>query len=67
MEEQTMEENRITAIIKEKTDVVRTAFTMAVDNDLLRKNPFDFERAKVLINDAVKRDALTAKHRFAYL
>lgn len=43
------------------------AFAMAVDDDLLRKNPFDFERAKVLINDAVKRDALTAKNRFAYL
>lgn len=40
---------------------------MAVDNDLLRKNPFDFECAKVLIDDAVKRDALTAKHWFAYL
>ena len=47
--------------------VVRPAFAMAVDNDLLRKNPFDFECAKVLIDDVVKRDALTAKHRFAYL
>lgn len=62
-----MEENRITAITKEKTDVVRPAFAMAVDNDLLRKNPFDFECAKVLIDDVVKRDALTAKHWFAYL
>lgn len=37
-----MEENRITAITKEKSDVVRPAFAMAVDDDLLRKNPFDF-------------------------
>ena len=34
---------------------------MAVEDDLLCKNPFDFELAKVLIDDSVKRDALTPK------
>lgn len=47
--------------------VVRPAFAMAVEDDLLRKNPFDFELAKVLINDSVKRDALTAKQERDYL
>ena len=47
--------------------VLRPAFQMAVEDDLLRKNPFDFELASVLINDAVKRDALTQKQERAYL
>lgn len=47
--------------------VVRPAFQMAVEDDMLRKNPFDFELADVLINDLVKRDALTAKQERAFL
>lgn len=47
--------------------VVRPAFQMAVEDDMLRKNPFDFELADVLINDSVKRDALTAKQERAFL
>ena len=47
--------------------MVRPAFAMAVEDDLLRKNPFDFELAKVLIDDSVKRDALTAKQERDFL
>lgn len=47
--------------------VVRPAFAMAVEDDLLRKNPFDFELAKVLIDDSVKRDALTEKQERDFL
>lgn len=47
--------------------VVRPAFAMAVEDDLLRKNPFDFELAKVLIDDSVKRDALTPKQERDFL
>ena len=47
--------------------VIRPAFAMAVEDDLLRKNPFDFELAKVLIDDSVKRDALTAKQEKEFL
>lgn len=47
--------------------VVRPAFAMAVEDDLLRKNPFDFELAKVLVNDAVQRDALTPKQERDFL
>lgn len=47
--------------------VIRPAFAMAVEDDLLRKNPFDFELARVLIDDSVKRDALTAKQERDFL
>ena len=47
--------------------VVRPAFAMAVEDDTLRKNPFDFKLADALINDAVKREALTAKQERAFL
>lgn len=39
--------------------VIRPAFQMAVDDDLIRKNPFDWELADVLINDSVKREAIS--------
>lgn len=47
--------------------VVRPAFAMAVEDDFLHKNPFDFELASVLINNSVKRDALTAKQERNFL
>lgn len=47
--------------------VVRPAFQMAVDDDLLVKNPFGFELATVLINDSVKREAITAKQERQFL
>lgn len=40
---------------------------MAVKGDLLRKYPFDFELAKALIDDSIKRDALTAKQERDFL
>ncbi len=47
--------------------VVRPAFAMAVEDDLLRKNPFDFELADCLVNDSVKREALTLKQEREFL
>lgn len=47
--------------------VVRPAFRMAVEDDWLVKNPFDFPLAECLINDSVKRDAITAKQQRAFL
>ena len=41
--------------------VLRPAFQMAVDDDILRKNPFEFMLATVLVNDAVTREAITRK------
>ena len=37
--------------------VLRPAFQMAVDDDLIRKNPFGFELASVIVNDSVTREA----------
>ena len=39
--------------------VLRPAFAMAVEDDLIRKNPFDFKLAKVLINDSITREAIS--------
>lgn len=39
--------------------VLRPAFQMAVDDDVLHKNPFGFELATVIINDSVTREAIT--------
>jgi integrase len=40
---------------------------MAVDDDLLRKNPFSFELASVVVNDSVTREALTRKQERDFL
>ena len=39
--------------------VLHPAFQMAVDDDILVKNPFGFQLAGVLVNDAVTREAIT--------
>lgn len=47
--------------------VLRPAFQMAVDDDLLVKNPFEFQLHTVVVNDSVKRDAITRKQERAFL
>ena len=47
--------------------VVRQAFKMAVDDDLIRKNPFAFELASVVVNDSVTREAITRKQQREFL
>ena len=47
--------------------VVRPAFQMAVDDDLIRKNPFEFQLATVVMNDSVTREAITRKQERAFL
>ena len=47
--------------------VVRPAFQMAVDDDLIRKNPFEFQLATVVVNDSVTREALTRKQERDFL
>lgn len=39
--------------------VLRPAFQMAVDDDIIVKNPFGFQLQTVLVNDSVTREALT--------
>jgi site-specific recombinase XerD len=47
--------------------VVRPAFQMAVDDDLIRKNPFEFQLATVVVKDSVTREAITRKQERAFL
>ena len=47
--------------------VVRPAFQMAVDDDLIRKNPFEFQLATVVVNNSVTREAITRKQERAFL
>ena len=45
--------------VKTVRGVLRPSFKMAVDDDLLNKNPFGFELAGVVVNDSVTREAIT--------
>ena len=47
--------------------VLRPAFQMAVDDDLIRKNPFHFELVTVIVNDSVRREAITHDQKRKYL
>lgn len=47
--------------------VLRPAFQMAVDDDLLRKNPFQFELVSVIVNDSVTREAITHDEKRKFL
>ncbi len=47
--------------------VLRPAFQMAENDDLIRKNPFQFELATVVVNDSVTREAVTRKQQREYL
>ena len=47
--------------------IVRPAFEMAVDDDMIRKNPFKFKLSDVIPNDAYLRDALTKEQQERYL
>jgi len=47
--------------------VLRPAFQLAVDDDILVKNPFDFQLVNVLINDSVTREAITKEQMNSFL
>ena len=40
---------------------------MAVDDDVLHKNPFSFELATVVVNDSVTREAITREQMRKFL
>lgn len=42
--------------------ILRPAFRQAYDDDLIRRNPFDFELATVIVNDSVIREAITREN-----
>ena len=39
--------------------VLRPAFQLAVDDDYIRKNPFSFQVVEVIVNDSVRREAIS--------
>ena len=47
--------------------ILRPAFEMAVDDDMIRKNPFKFQMRDLLPDDAFKRNALTTEQQKQYL
>lgn len=47
--------------------VLRPAFQLAFDDDLIRKNPFNFELASVVVNDSVTREAITREEERKFL
>lgn len=47
--------------------VLKPAFQMACDEDIIRKNPFDFSLAGVVVNDTKKRDALTPEQQRIFM
>ena len=47
--------------------VVKPAFQMACDEDIIRKNPFAFSLAGVVINDSKKREALNPKEQNIFM
>ena len=53
------EDGRRYSTVKTVRGVLRPAFQMAVDDDVLIKNPFGFELAGVVVNDTVTREAIT--------
>lgn len=53
----------VQAVVK----VLRPAFKMAVNDDLIRKNPFDFKTGDAVTNDSKTREALTPEQEQAYM
>ncbi len=47
--------------------VLRPAFQMAMDDDLIRRNPFEFKLGTVVVNDSVTREAITRKQEQQFL
>ena len=45
--------------IKTVRGVLRPAFQMAMDDNIIQKNPFGFQLAGVVVNDSVTREAIT--------
>ena len=61
------EDGRGYSTIHSVRGVVRPAFQMAVENDLLLKNPFEFQLNTVVVNDSVTREAISRKQERDFL
>ena len=61
------EDGRSYSSIHSIRGVLRPAFALAMEDDYIRKNPFDFELAKVIVNDSVTREAITREQMRKFL
>ena len=62
-----MENHTLYSSIHTIRGVLRPAFQMAMDDDILVKNPFQFELAGVIVNDSVTREAITKEQMRKFL
>ena len=53
--------------IDEINKIMKPAFRMAVENDLIRKNPFQFSISDVVKNESQKREAITKSQMESFL
>ena len=53
--------------IKNHKRSLSAAFITAVQNDMIRKNPFEFDIADVIANDTVRKEALSPEQENAFL
>ena len=53
--------------VKTVRGILRPAFQMAVDDDILNKNPFGFQLAGVVINDSITREAISREDMRRFL
>lgn len=61
------EDGRGYSSVKTIRGVLRPAFQMAVDDEVLNKNPFGFQLAGVVVNDSVTREAITKEQMNKFL
>jgi len=61
------EDGRNHSAIARVWTVLKPAFGLAVDDDIVRKNPFDFRLSDVVPNDTSHREALTPEQKEKYL
>ncbi|MCI7692082.1 MAG: site-specific integrase [Oscillospiraceae bacterium] len=53
--------------VKTVRGILRPAFQMAVDDDILNKNPFGFQLSGVVINDSITREAISREDMRRFL
>ncbi|SDZ97052.1 Site-specific recombinase XerD [Lachnospiraceae bacterium NK3A20] len=61
------EDGKGASTIKTVRGVLRPAFQMAVDDDILLKNPFGFQLAGVIVNDSTTREAISKEQMNSFL
>ncbi len=61
------EDGRSYSTIQNIRGVLRPAFQMAEDDDLIRHNPFSFQLVEVIINDTITREAISRDEQRRFL